>query len=85
MTLPEALGFLASTLVLVTFGMRTMVPMRLAAISSNLAFIAYALTLGLTPIWVLHGILLPLNIYRLLECRQPRRLERTAPGGRTLR
>ena len=41
MTLPQALGFLAAGLVLVTFGMRTMVPMRIAAIASNLAFIAY--------------------------------------------
>jgi CRP/FNR family transcriptional regulator, cyclic AMP receptor protein len=73
MTLPQTLGFLASGLVLVTFGMRTMVPMRLAAISSNLAFIAYALLLGLTPVWILHSILLPLNVYRLLESRRMRR------------
>ena len=67
MTLPEALGCLASGLVLLTFGMRTMLPMRVAAIGSNLAFIAYGLSLDLSPIWVLHGILLPLNTYRLVE------------------
>ena len=67
MTLAETLGCLASALVLLTFGMRTMVAMRIVAIGSNLAFIAYGLSLALTPIWVLHGILLPLNIYRLLE------------------
>jgi len=76
MTLPQALGFLAATLVLLTFGMRTMVPMRIAAIASNLAFIAYGVSLELTPVWLLHGILLPLNSYRLLEARQPRRRRR---------
>ena len=77
MTLPQALGFLASALVLLTFGMRTMVPMRIAAIASNLAFIAYGVSLELTPVWLLHGILLPLNTYRLLEARQARRGRRT--------
>ena len=73
MTLPQALGFLAAALVLVTFGMRTMVPMRIAAIASNLAFIAYGVSLELLPVWLLHGILLPLNAYRLLEARPLRR------------
>lgn len=78
MTLPQALGFLACGLVLVAFGMRTMAPMRLAAIGSNLCFIAYALWLDLTPVWILHSILLPLNIYRLLEWHAARRLGRAA-------
>ena len=66
---------------LLTFGMRTMLPMRLLAICSNLAFISYGLSLGLTPVWALHGIFLPLNLYRLRELRQPaRRGESAAPG-----
>ena len=40
MTPPEALGCLAFGLVLLTFGMRTMLPMRILAIGSNHAFIA---------------------------------------------
>ncbi len=85
MALPEALGFLASGLVLLTFGMRTMRPMRLLAICSNLAFITYGLSLGLTPVWALHGILLPLNLYRLLELQRNRcRLPAAAPGERAL-
>ena len=68
--MPEALGFLASGLVLLTFGMRAMLPMRLLAICSNLAFIGYGLSLDLTPVWALHGILLPLNLYRLHELHQ---------------
>jgi hypothetical protein len=76
MTWPQFLGFLASGLVLLTFAMRTMAPMRVAAIASNLAFIAYGLSLGLTPVWLLHGILLPLNAWRLLEQRPRRRRRR---------
>ena len=76
MTLPQALGFLAAGLVLLTFGMRTMVPMRIAAIASNLAFIAYGVSLELTPVWLLHGILLPLNGYRLFEAQHWRRRRR---------
>lgn len=81
MTLPQALGFLAAALVLLTFGMRTMVPMRIAAIASNLAFIAYGVSLELTPVWLLHGILLPLNAYRLLEARPLRRRRRGRSAG----
>ena len=81
MILPGALGYLAAGLVLLTFGMRSMVPMRMVATLSNLAFIAYGLSLGLTPVWVLHGLLLPLNIYRLRECRRrPRHPKRSAPA-----
>jgi hypothetical protein len=76
MSFAHALGFVASGLVLLTFGMRSMLPMRVAAIASNLAFIAYGLSLGLTPIWVLHGVLLPLNAYRLLELQKSARRQR---------
>ena len=81
MEIAETLGYLASGLVLVTFGMRSMLPMRTVAIASNLAFIAYGLSLGLTPIWVLHGILLPLNAYRLLELHKSVRCARGAARG----
>lgn len=63
----DACGYVASGLVLAAFYMKDMVPLRIVALSSNLAFIAYGLALGLTPIWLLHALLLPLNGYRLLE------------------
>src|SRR5919201_1264128 len=57
--------------------MRTMIPLRIVAIASNIAFIAYAL-LGLRygvfdrvyPILVLHSTLLPLNLVRLRELKR---------------
>ena len=44
-----------------------MVNLRIVAICSNFAFIAYALILHLLPILVLHVILLPLNGWRLAQ------------------
>jgi CRP/FNR family transcriptional regulator, cyclic AMP receptor protein len=69
-------GWVAAVLVFSAFFMRTMIPLRIVAIASNVAFIAYAL-LGLRygvfdrlyPILVLHATLLPLNVVRLRELR----------------
>jgi hypothetical protein len=44
----------------------------------NLLFIAYAWQPGLMPILVLHGLLLPLNLYRLRECLTATRRTRRA-------
>jgi CRP/FNR family transcriptional regulator, cyclic AMP receptor protein len=70
----DAIGYLASTLVLVAFGMKSIIPLRVVAICSNLVFIAYGLGLGLTPVWALHAALLPLNAWRLLEAFRPQNL-----------
>jgi hypothetical protein len=64
---PGQIGFLASALVLAAFGMKDMVNLRIVAICSNFAFIAYALILHLLPILVLHVVLLPLNGWRLAQ------------------
>ena len=63
----DAIGCVASTLVLTAFGMKSIVPLRLVAMCSNMVFIIYGLGLGLTPIWSLHALLLPMNAWRLFE------------------
>jgi hypothetical protein len=63
-------GYVASALVLAAFYMKDIIPLRLAALASNLAFIAYGLAFGLTPIWLLHALLVPLNGYRLMEAHR---------------
>ena len=55
-------GFFAAALVLVAFVMRDMVPLRVAALCSNLAFIAYGFALNLPPVLLLHTLLLPVNV-----------------------
>ena len=67
--LNELWGFVACSLVLATFAMGSMRRLRFVAILSNIAFIYYAAALGLLPIFVLHAILLPLNLWRLLALK----------------
>lgn len=62
----DAVGYLASTLVFLTFYMKDMVPLRISALFSNVAFIVYGGTLHLLPIVLLHGALVPINICRLV-------------------
>lgn len=64
------MGYIAAILVFATFAMRTMLPLRWMAIASNVAFLGYALPLQLWPIVVLHGLLLPMNIARLVQIKR---------------
>lgn len=61
------IGFVAAGLVIATLSMRTMVPLRVVGIASNVAFVSYGVLFGSVPTVVLHAILLPLNSYRLIE------------------
>ncbi len=74
----ELIGYLASLLVLMTFCMSGMVALRALAIASNVAFIAYAALVGISPVLLLHALLLPMNIYRLLQTVLERRRDRAA-------
>lgn len=66
-------GWVAAGFVLSSFSLRTMVPLRLVAVASNVMFIAYAVLASAMPILVLHCLLFPLNVWRLLEMRNLRR------------
>ncbi len=63
----ESIGYVASMLVLAAFCVRGMLALRVLAIASNAAFIAYAVLAGLQPVLLLHVLLLPLNAWRLFE------------------
>lgn len=71
MDLQDAVGYLASALVLATFCMRDMAALRVLAIASNLAFIAYGALAGIGPVLLLHALLLPLNAVRLAQAAWP--------------
>jgi hypothetical protein len=58
-------GYIASSFVFLTFYMKDMVPLRVVALCSNLAFLIYAGALHLMPIFILHGALIPINARRL--------------------
>jgi len=61
------IGFVAAGLVIATLSMRTMIPLRIIGIASNVAFVSYGVLFHSYPTIMLHSILLPLNIYRLRE------------------
>jgi CRP/FNR family transcriptional regulator, cyclic AMP receptor protein len=65
-------GWIAAGLVLSSFYLKTMVPLRLVAMCSNVMFIIYAVLSDAPPILVLHCLLFPLNLWRLLEARNLR-------------
>ncbi len=66
----EVAGYLASALVAASFYMKTIIPLRLFAITSNVVFIVYGIGAGLYPVIVLHTFLFPLNILRLLQMKR---------------
>jgi hypothetical protein len=63
----EWLGYIAAAFVFATFSMKTMVPLRVVAISSNVLFIAYGYLHPAYPVLLLHLLLLPLNFWRLRQ------------------
>jgi hypothetical protein len=81
----DLIGYVASALVLAAFYMREMVPLRIVALCSNLAFIAYGAALGLTPIWLLHILLLPMNGWRLVQAVRSRSFGRAGRSTRVRR
>jgi len=63
----NAVGFLAAGLVITAFCMKDIFHLRMVAVASNVAFLAYGVALGLMPVWLLHLLLLPVNLVRLWQ------------------
>ena len=61
----DVFGYAASGMTLATFAQRTMLPMRIMALGSNVCFIAYGAMGPFLPVLTLHLILLPINLARL--------------------
>jgi hypothetical protein len=60
----------ASIFVVATLSMRTMIPLRVFGILTNIILIASAIPTRHYPTLLLHGVLLPLNAYRLHQMLQ---------------
>lgn len=78
----DIVGFVAGGLVFLTFCMKSMAALRLIAILSNVAFIAYGFWAELVPILTLHGLLLPMNLFRGWQQVVATRKLRSASVGR---
>jgi CRP-like cAMP-binding protein len=66
----QMLGFIAAALSLASFMMKSMLPLRAFAMTSNVFFIMYGYVESLWPALLLHSALLPLNATRLWEIRK---------------
>ena len=66
----EALGYAASVTVIATFCMSTMIPLRIAALVSNVLFFSYGVIDHLYPVLILHAVLFPVNLLRLVQFHQ---------------
>lgn len=74
----EIIGWMAALSTLGAYSMRTMLPLRMVAILSNLLFLTYGTLTGVYPMLVLHAVLLPFNSYRLWEILRDRRVMKQA-------
>jgi len=63
----DVLGYAASATVLATFSMSTMIPLRILALGSNVLFFSYGYFDHLYPVLILHAILFPVNLLRLVQ------------------
>jgi len=78
----DALGWIAASFTLAAYSMRTMLPLRTVAIGANVFFIAYSSLAHIYPTLVLHTLLLPFNIYRLMEILNMSNRVRDARSGK---
>lgn len=82
MLLNEIIGYLGALFSIATYAMKTMVPLRILAIMSNVLSAAYGYEQAIYPMLALHLILFPLNAYRLYEMIElVRKVKRASRSG----
>ena len=70
MTLAYALGLIGAALMLASYMMKSMLPLRLVALAACCFFFAYGWTTWAVPSLVLYGLLIPINIKKAWQVRQ---------------
>lgn len=79
MTWTSIFGYVAALAVLATFCMKTMRPLRIVALGSNVLFAIYGFYGHIYPVLALHLVLFPINLTRLFQVqRMIRRVEGAA-------
>ena len=77
----EVIGYCGTAATVVSYSMKTIVPLRIAGIVSSVFFIFYASALQSWPMLVTELIILPLNCLRLYQVQKLLNQMRDAPGG----
>jgi Cyclic nucleotide-binding domain len=80
-TMTMAFGFVGAIFYIASHYMKTMVPLRVCEIASNVLFVVYGFLNPSWPTLVLYSILVPLNSLRLREMLQLIKKVRTASRG----
>ena len=71
MSVIDVLGYSAALAVLAAFCMSSIIPLRILAVLSNVLFASYGLLAHLYPVFLLHAILLPINLLKLAQVELP--------------
>jgi uncharacterized membrane protein (DUF2068 family) len=80
-TIANMLALIGSIFVVATLLMRTMVPLRVSAIISDVFFIGYGVLSGTVTSLILYTLQLPINIFRLAQMLKLVKRARIAAGG----
>lgn len=70
MDLANLLGLIGGIFYVASVTLRTMIPLRIAAIISNVLFMGYGLLAKALPTFFMYAVLLPINCYRLYQIQQ---------------
>ena len=63
----DLIGYLGGTVTVWGLFQKTMIPLRIGGIAGNVGFMGFGLLVPSYPTLILHGLLLPLNIYRMIQ------------------
>ncbi len=80
-TLANALGLVGGAFYLASVSMKTVIPLRIAAIASAFFFLGYGVFSNSIPTIFLYGMLLPLNTFRLYQIQELIKKVRSAASG----
>jgi hypothetical protein len=69
----EAVGYAGTGFTIVAYGMKRLLPLRIAGILSSLAFLSYGLLTQSYPLVLMEVALLPINAYRVAEILMEKR------------
>lgn len=70
MDLANLLGLIGGIFYIASVTLRTMIPLRIAAIISNVLFMGYGLMAKALPTFFMYAVLLPINVFRLYQIQQ---------------
>src|SRR3546814_13697114 len=79
MTAVDFTGWIAAAFTLLTFSLRSMMSLRIAAVAANVCFITYGAMQALYPVIALPGLLIPCHLYRPLELLRAARQDAAQP------